>query len=131
MRLVINTQNHGLNLSQAALQWLIDERGWTVERVTDKKAWGESKAQVIDKGGRKDGFYVNEGPLLLGRCVHDYDLTSRVHPDVIAAVETLGEKANTEYGVFKVVDIPDDVEVEINWHESGGEYIAEKHRVWE
>ncbi len=132
MKVVINTRSFGLNLSQAALQWLIDERGWTVERVADKKAWGDSKAQVIDASNIPDPQgYAFEGPLILGRGCYDHFLEPRVHPDVIAVVETLGEKADTEYDVFKIVEIPDDVEVEIAWFESGGEFIAEKHRVWE
>lgn len=54
---------------------------------------------------------------------------SRVDLDLIAAVEELGDKANGEFAKLKVVEIPDDVEYEIQDYD-GIETIHEKHRGW-
>ena len=44
-------------------------------------------------------------------------------------MEELGSKVNTRYSELAVVEIPDDVEWEINEYD-GWESIHEKHRVW-
>ena len=53
----------------------------------------------------------------------------RTDPDLIVAVETLGNKANGEYAELKIVEIPDNVEWEIAEYD-GTEWVAEKHRTW-
>jgi hypothetical protein len=53
----------------------------------------------------------------------------RNDPRLVRCVETLGEKAASEYSKLKVVQIPDDV----NWHieeYDGLEHVAEDHRTW-
>ena len=54
----------------------------------------------------------------------------RENPKLVEAVEALGEKANGMFARLKVVEIPDDVEYEIDYYD-GLESIHEKHRVWE
>jgi hypothetical protein len=54
----------------------------------------------------------------------------RNDPFLVQVVEKLGRKANTEYSYLKVVEIPDDVEWEIEEH-GGKEWIAEEHRIWD
>ena len=48
---------------------------------------------------------------------------------LIEAVETLGDAANGDYANLKVVEIPDDVEWQIEEYD-GYEHVAEKHRTW-
>ena len=54
---------------------------------------------------------------------------SRIDPDLIAAVETLGGLANGLVSDLAVVEIPDGVEWQIQEYD-GREWIAEKHRTW-
>lgn len=54
----------------------------------------------------------------------------RTNPDLIACVESLGEKANGAFAELKVVKIPDDVDWEIEDYD-GLEWVSEKHRTWE
>ena len=54
---------------------------------------------------------------------------SRDDPALIQAVEELGENSWSSYSELKVVEIPDDVEWEINEYD-GLEWVAEKHRTW-
>lgn len=48
---------------------------------------------------------------------------------LVQVVETLGAKANGPYSALKVVEIPDDVEWEIEEYD-GSEWVAERHRTW-
>jgi len=54
---------------------------------------------------------------------------SRTHPLLIQVVEELGKDASSEVADLKIVEIPDDVEYEIQEYD-GIEHIAEKHRKW-
>lgn len=54
---------------------------------------------------------------------------SRNDPDLIKVVETLKEKANGECAKLKIVEIPDDIEWEIDDYD-GLETVSEKHCSW-
>ena len=53
----------------------------------------------------------------------------RNDPLLIKIIEELGEKANGNYANLKIIEIPDDVEYEIEEYD-GWEWISEKHRIW-
>lgn len=53
----------------------------------------------------------------------------RDDPMLIQVVEELGEKANGKYSELEIVEIPDDVDWEIDEYD-GYETIHEKHRSW-
>ena len=57
----------------------------------------------------------------------NYD--KRTAPELIKCVETLGEKANGKYARLVIVEIPDNVQWEIEDYD-GVETVAEKHRTW-
>ena len=59
---------------------------------------------------------------------YEHDI-ERNDPILVEIVEELGESANTRFSELKVVEIPDDVEWEIEEYD-GNEWIAEKHRTW-
>jgi len=54
----------------------------------------------------------------------------RADPDVIAVVEQLGDLANGKYAQLKIIEIPDDIEWEIDEYD-GIESVHEKHRTWD
>ena len=58
----------------------------------------------------------------------DYDIP-RDDPTLIQVIEKLGQDAWGNYAELKIVEIPDDVEWEINDYD-GRECIEEKHRKW-
>lgn len=58
---------------------------------------------------------------------NDNDL--RTDAKLVECVETLGEEADGRFAELKVVEIPDDVEWEIDYYD-GLESIHEVHRVW-
>ena len=53
----------------------------------------------------------------------------RDHPLLIKVVEELGEEANGRFAELRVVNIPDDIEWEIEEYD-GVEWVSEKHRTW-
>lgn len=54
---------------------------------------------------------------------------SRTDEDLISVVEQLKEKTNTICSKLKIVEIPDDVDWEIEDYD-GAEWVSEKHRTW-
>ena len=54
---------------------------------------------------------------------------SRDDPTLVQVVEEFGEDSWGSYAELKVVEIPNDVEWEINEYD-GREWVAEKHRTW-
>lgn len=53
----------------------------------------------------------------------------RDDPAVIKIIEELKEEANGPYSDLSIVEIPDDVEWQIEDYD-GVEWVAEKHRTW-
>jgi hypothetical protein len=58
----------------------------------------------------------------------DRDL-ARDDPYLVAVVEELGNAANGRHAELKVVEIPANVDWEIDEYD-GAEWVAEKHRIW-
>lgn len=53
----------------------------------------------------------------------------RADPDLVQVVEELGEDANGGFAELSVVEIPDEVDYQIEEYD-GREWIAEVHRTW-
>ena len=126
MKVVINKCYGGFGLSQEALRWLVEQRGWTLDEVKTSEEWNKSKAQIVDTSGL--GRERLWGPLTLCR-VGEGELACRTNPDIVAVVETLGEKADGDYSSLKVVEVPDGIEIEIKEYD-GQEWVAETHETW-
>jgi hypothetical protein len=60
---------------------------------------------------------------------YSYDI-ARDCPHLVAMVEELGHKIETNFSRLKIVNIPDDVKWQIEEYD-GMEWIAEQHRTWE
>lgn len=48
---------------------------------------------------------------------------------LVQVVEELGDEANGQCANLKIVEIPDDVDFEIEGYD-GNEWVSEKHRIW-
>ena len=57
------------------------------------------------------------------------DFSMRSNEDLVRVVEKLGSEASGFLANLKVVEIPDDIEWEIEAYD-GLEWVAEKHRTW-
>ena len=53
----------------------------------------------------------------------------RDDPMLIRVIEELGQRANGQFANLKIVEIPDEVEWQIEEYD-GSEWVAEKHRTW-
>ena len=80
------------------------------------------------------GFGLSEKALALFNeragtvTIYEHDI-ARNNPILVEIVEQLGEAADGGYAELKVVEIPDDVQWQIDEYD-GNEWVAEKHRIW-
>ena len=136
MKLVINKCYGGFGLSLLALQRYCELIG--KEAHFYRQEWGSALAEKVDVNERRAFVY----------CVHhDYGDTVDINaipsdayfneyaiprndPILVQVVEELGVKANGSCSELKIIEIPDDVEWQIEEYD-GLEWIAEKHRTWE
>lgn len=84
------------------------------------------------------GFSLSDSALALFRKleniapnkeIYNWDI-ARDNPNLVRAVEELGQAANGPFAALKIVEIPDTV----NWYieeYDGREWIAERHRTWD
>lgn len=114
-KVVINRSFGGFSLSVKALERLY-ERGVITEGIPEKTEGSEHL--LYDDCLRRDGL------VYFGHEVR------RDHPELVKVVEELGEDSWGKFAELKIVEVPDDVEWEIEEYD-GVERVVEKHRVWE
>ncbi len=105
--IAINICYGGFGLSRKAMEFLCE--------LGDKKA-KEVLNPSSQLGGHESFF-------------SDIHYERRDCPLLIQAIKILGEEAYGNYSKLKIVEIPDDVEWQIEEYD-GMEHIAEKHRMW-
>jgi hypothetical protein len=137
MKVAINVKYGGFSLSEAAYEKLM-EYGVPV-RAYIEKVRGEDGLYKPEP--RNDGEVIFDRSLspaselngamsrLTGKYWDTWTRENRKHPLVIRVIEELGAEANGRCASLKVVEIPDDVEWEIDEYD-GWEHVAEKHRTW-
>jgi hypothetical protein len=120
MKVVINKCYGGFSPSTELFEYLINEKGWKLTQYKGN-TYEDPKADIVKADGMSmsDYYFVHRED--------DQDLRS--NPDLVEAVEKLGEKASASVSRLEVVEIPDDVNYEIEEYD-GLEHIAEKHRTW-
>jgi len=114
MKVVINVCYGGFGLSHEAMVRFAEIKGFDLQ-------WTKSQFSLLDKT-----YYIGDPKNEKHFWYGDID---RSDPDLVQAVEELGEKANGEFADLKVVDIPDGIEYTIEEYD-GTEWVAEKHRTW-
>ena len=119
MKIVINSDFGGFGLSREAFEMLLQRKGIEYE-VEESKTFGVIRESFYRKGhAGDDKFYLSE-----------YDFyESRADKDLVEVVEKLGSAANGSHASLKIVEIPENVEWEIDEYD-GMEHVAEKHRTW-
>ena len=130
MKVVINKCYGGFGLSDKA----IDRLKELAKQHNDKKLLKmieeeeRTKKEYAEEMKRKYGTDINKSKMFGGKYWGLSDI-DRTHPLLIQVVEELGEEANGPCSKLKIIEIPDDVEWEIEEYD-GIEWIAEKHRTW-
>ena len=140
-RVVINDCYGGFGLSHDAILAYLDKCGtpvWTEinDRFNGLIPW---TYYLVPPEQRIPGDPDNWHEMTLAqRAAHNaaYSRTvfsdrdvARDDPYLVQVVEELGSEANGRYAKLKVVEIPADVEWEIEEYD-GSEWISEKHRTW-
>lgn len=116
MKIAINIDFGGFGLSDEAFEALLKRKG--IEFEMSESKFGCSNYYTKGHVGNDEHF------------ISQYDhYEPRNDPDLIAVIEEFGSKADGWAAVLKIVEIPDDVEWQIEEY-GGREHIAEKHRTW-
>ena len=109
MKYAINNCYGGFGLSQEALEYLRDVKGWKVisKEVDVNSLYYSDCQRYLEKGYKLYDFGEKEsliGPLCTLESMRE--LSFRSNPDVIEAIEALGEKANGKYAKIIIVEAP-------------------------
>ena len=112
MKIVINKCFGGFGLSEEAVLLYGKKKGLNIIAVKDKIIKSLTHYYLNEVG---DGNYFTERDI------------QRNDSALIEVVEELGVKADGSYSQLKIVEIPDDMEWEIEEYD-GKEWISEAHR---
>ncbi len=128
-KVVINTKHGGFGLSREAfIEWARRKDFGIVETKRGEESFFHAMWAVTYRPFSEE-FEMYDRERHDGHdLISDHDM-NRDDPDLVAVVEEYGEGANTRYSKLKVVEIPEDVEWEIQEYD-GAEWVAEKHRTW-
>lgn len=140
---VINTQHGGFGLSSVGIQRYLEIKGlayWVQQQerfgsLVGPTYWLVPKDQQISEPNAETWHAMTiaerqqHNRLYEQQVFTDRDL-DRDDPVLVQVVQELGKEANGKFSNLKVVEIPADVEWQIEEYD-GAEWIAEKHRIWD
>lgn len=138
MKIAINRCFGGFNLSHKAIEMIMKRKGLGCYIYKQTKF---NHSDGTDEYTRLDTYdpspFVCYCKVDLGKRVEKipyeecwyYGELDRTDNDLISVIEELGDEASGSFGRIVVVEIPDDVDWEIDDYD-GWESIHEKHRVW-
>ena len=138
MKIAINKCYGGFSLSDKAIEMIMKRKGLNYYRYKQTKF---HHSDGVDEYTRIDDNdpspFIHYSTTDLGEKIEEipnknywyYGNLERTDKDLVSVIEELGNKASGEYGSVKVIEIPDDVDWEIDDYD-GIETIHEKHRVW-
>jgi len=120
-KVIINVCFGGFGLSDLAYEEL-NKLGIPIKKYTEGKEKVIFDRTLGDEKEQKDIEF-------LGRYWETWLEEDRENELLIKVIEKLGGKANCSCADLKIVEIPDNVEYEIEEYD-GAEHIAEAHRTW-
>ena len=120
MKVAINACYGGFGLSDAAFERLLGLKGIEFDK---KPHAGLSGITHYYRKGEMDNDNAYLSPYDF------YEGKHRADPDLIRIIEEMDEDAFGWAAQLAVVEIPDDVEWQIEEYD-GREWVAEKHRTW-
>jgi len=135
-KIVINTKYGGFGLSHKAMMRYAELKGIKLYPYIDdicKEVYGKDATldnpDTIIHYATKPVTGENKEKELNKYFFSDYDI-HRDDPILVRVVEELGEEANGAHARLKIVEIPYDVDWQIEEYD-GNEWVSEKHRVWD
>lgn len=136
MKIVINSCFGGFGLSNKGIKRYLELQGkecWFYKQTKHK--YNDGKDEYILSDENDDSLFVICNTKYLGEVTNELDDSfyygdiSRTDENLIKVVKELGSEANSKFSDLKIVEIPDDVEWEIDDYD-GIETIHEVHRSW-
>ena len=118
MKIAINQCYGGFSLSATGFKHYLDLKGIKYGTCKTQWQWREDDEDFYHDG------HVGESDHYLS----DRDIP-RDDPALIQTIEQLGNKANGFCAALTVIEIPDDVQWQIDEYD-GHEWVAEQHRTW-
>ena len=139
MKIVIHETHGGFGLSDAAVLRYCELKGmpcWVEERSFGNTFWlvppEEYEQYRVDLEQNFYNLPIDQRKEVNRKynenTVYARDIP-RDDPTLIQVLEELGVTANGEFAKLRIVEIPEDVEWEIEEYD-GLEWVAEKHRKW-
>lgn len=132
VKIAINRCYGGFTLSKEATEKYAELKGL---KLTHYKQDLETKKynKTIEEGIFVYSFTEDYGEVLDdipedAKWFSEYEI-ERDDPDLIKVIEELGEKANGNFSDIEIVDIPADIDWEIEEYD-GQEWVSEVHRRW-
>lgn len=140
MKIAINKCYGGFSLSDKAIEMIMKRKGLSCYRYKQTKSHysdGVDEYTRIDDNELESSSIMNYSTIDLGKTIGNipdenfwyYRNLERTDKDLVSVIEELGNEASGRYGRIVVIEIPDDVDWEIDDYD-GIETIHEKHRVW-
>lgn len=132
MKIVISTNNEGLNVSDKAILWL-RERGY--QPAIDQQLESEYKLELAVWrtliGEVVPTPHTVTGSMMQYRYKAPLNGSNRTDALLVECVETLGAEFGRGTAGHVVIEVPDDLQFTIKSPYYGGEYIVENYRVWD
>lgn len=137
MKIVINRCHGGFGLSHEGTMRYAELKGMTLYPEPGQYGttiyWTIPKEERLEDHDAKWETLTLEQKKAVNAEMARYTLYAgeikRDDPALVQTVEELGEAADGDYAELKIVEIPDDVEWELDEYD-GIEHIAEVHRRW-
>jgi hypothetical protein len=137
MKVVINRCYGGYGLSEKAILRYLEIKGhkvWVEPDYRNDIYWLVApEDRMVRKSGKAFSSMCIEDRIEHNRKLSEqtfyYKNIERNDPVLVQVVEELGKEANGNYAKLEIIEIPDDVDWEIDEYD-GMEHIAEKHRTW-
>ncbi len=131
MQVVINKCYGGFGLSKAALLEIACTSCIHYDLMHPKEYFGAGWEKLLAEAVAKPDDSIFRVTMFNDRVLVDNHASesARACPYLVEVVTRLGDKANGRFSDLKVVEIPDDIEYEINDYD-GRESIHEVHKTW-
>lgn len=129
MRVVLNQCYGGFDLSQKALEWLVD-KGWKFTTFNENDLPINPQAELLYKPIGSTFGNIPEGNLAINWWKYDQsDVPFRSNPEIISVVEELKEESFGRGSKLNVEEVDDDYFWEIKSHD-GMESLYGKEKVY-
>ena len=142
MKIAINRCYGGFSLSDKAIEMIMKRKGLECHRYIRTKYYSRDGVneyiKVTPDNSKCDSTHIDYLTKDLGETIDklpkEYywyynSKLERTDEDLIAVIEELGTDVNGSFGNIRIVEIPDDVDWEIDDYD-GMETIEEVHRSW-